>query len=180
MPNRYNEFYEKIEDGREGDSIVCMKQSFEIINMYIEEMKKAGVYENATIIITGDHPSPVDDSKDIMDTNKVRITSLFVKRSGDNWKADIKAHTSDNPVHQGQIWAEIMDSEGIHNYDEKGAYYDKTPLRVENTTPRTVYFERTYQGKFELIEYEIVGSAHDFANWRRIGVRQSFNGSLYN
>ena len=179
MPNTYDENYEKIDEDREWDEIVCMKQSFQIISMYIEEMKKAGVYENATIIITGDHPSPIDDSMDIMDTNQVRITSLFVKRSGDNWKADIKGHTSDNPVHQGQIWAEIMDSEGIYQYNENETDRYKIPLRVKTTSPRTVYFERTFQGKFELIEYEIKGSAHNFANWRRVG-SNVFNGSLYN
>ncbi len=43
------------------DSDVAIKLNFAIIYKYIEEMKRLGVYEDATIVITGDHPYAVDD-----------------------------------------------------------------------------------------------------------------------
>lgn len=43
------------------DSNVAIKLNFTIIYKYIEEMKRLGIYEDATIVITGDHPHAVDD-----------------------------------------------------------------------------------------------------------------------
>ena len=43
------------------DSDVAIKLNFAIIYKYIEEMKRLGVYEDATIVITGDHPYAVSD-----------------------------------------------------------------------------------------------------------------------
>ena len=91
----------------EYDTDVAIKLNFAIIYNYIEEMKRLGIYDDATIVITGDHANAVSDytiiggegateaESDGNDERAVtdgeeerdsgtRVTSMFFKRSGDS------------------------------------------------------------------------------------------------
>ena len=45
----------------EYDTDVAIKLNFSIIYKYIEEMRRLGVYEDATVVITGDHANAISD-----------------------------------------------------------------------------------------------------------------------
>ncbi|HBF44909.1 MAG TPA: hypothetical protein DDW16_04765, partial [Clostridiales bacterium] len=55
----YNDDWERTPSST--DRTLSAKNSFKILDKYFSEMKKAGIYKNATIIITGDHSAPHND-----------------------------------------------------------------------------------------------------------------------
>ena len=165
LPNKYNENFEAPEKSDEWNSMVSMKQSFQIINLYIDQLKALGLYENATIIITGDHGSlqgsdtrlPTDPSY----PNPI-LTALLVKESG---SAGTPLMISSAPVMQADIIPTILRSERIMTDTDFG----RSVFEISETEARTrKYNFQSYQkdsGGYEVIEYEIVGRARDLKNW---------------
>lgn len=139
-----------------------MVQSFKIINRYLQEMKRLGVYEDATIIITGDHAYAVSDTEPVADK---RITAMFVKPSGVSEGAIV---TSNAPTCHDDVWPTIFASEGLKHYPE---VQGRSMLDIgENEQREREYiFHRLVSGKnegpMEEIFYKITGSARDFSNW---------------
>lgn len=137
------------DESRKYDNTIGMTQSFRIINRYIDYMKENGLYDNATIIITGDH-APAG--------SELRRTALMVKRSGDYGRTPV----SHSPVAQSQIMAEIFDSEGLTGYDF-GTPLSKTP---EDNKRSYIYFryidDRVYVG-----EIFVTGASRNPENVKR-------------
>ena len=166
LPNKYDENFDPVKKSDEWNSLVSMKQSFKIINLYIDQLKELGLYENATIIITGDHGSlqgsdtrlPTDESR----PNPI-LTALFVKESG---SSGTPLQTSSAPVTQADILPTVLRSEGIENYGDFG----RSVFEISETEIRTRRYNfQSYQsntGGYEVVEYEIVGLARDLKNWR--------------
>ncbi len=66
LPNAYDKNFNPITDGSHpeyNDVASSITQSFKIISMYIKQLKELGLYDDATIIITGDHASIGSDSE---------------------------------------------------------------------------------------------------------------------
>ena len=146
-----------------------VRGTFELIYSYIEEMKKLGVYEDATIVITGDHSAALSDSKLIGEASKsddgTRVTAMLFKRSGD---AGTPLATSAAQISQDELWATIYESEGL--LDEKvGESFFDIPEGVDRE--RRYFFEMYKNSKNndleynQLIEYKITGTANDGDNW---------------
>ena len=172
LPNKYDKDFNIATDDNKYSSVDAMIQSFKIINLYIEQMKELGIYDDATIIITGDHASIGSDTKD---PYYAHITALFVKPSGIG-EGELK--TSLAPVAQEDIHATILDSEGIENTLD----YGRSALDIgENEErERRYYFQRYIkeEGAYELVTYKIVGAASDFDNWEIVG-REKIDKSIY-
>lgn len=132
---------------------------FKFIGEYIAELKAKGVYENATIIITGDHASAVNDSKDV---GNARITSLLVKEKGQSGTA---FKISEAPVSQENLIPTIIKSSGVTPSVEYGKAYSE--VKVGDDVVRKHLFQKTVDSEKadEIVEYEIKGSARDFSNW---------------
>ena len=142
-----------------------MKQSFKIVNLYLDQLKELGIYEDATIIITGDHGSlqgsdtrlPTDPSR----PNPI-LTALFVKESG---ASGTPLTVNSAPVMQADIIPTILRSEGIDTDEDFG----KSVFEIPADQPRKrKYNFQSYQkdtGGYEVIEYEILGPARDLSNW---------------
>ncbi len=145
-----------------GNTVTSLQQTtgcFKFISEYIEQMKELGIYENSTIIITGDHAELDSDSMEYTNEN---LTGLLVKKSGD---AGTELKISSAQVSQDNFHATIVKSAGIKASRDYGKAYDEIP--EGETMTRTHYFQ-IYTGserKDENLTYTITGKGTDFANW---------------
>jgi phosphoglycerol transferase MdoB-like AlkP superfamily enzyme len=148
---------------------VSLRNSFKIIGEYIDEMKKAGVYEDSTIIITGDH-GYADDNLKLL--NKPKVTTLLVKPSGVGEGVAMTTNTAQ--VSHANLWGTIFQSEGI-SFDE--SVYGKSVFDVPENEPQTrkyVWhrFVLSHTSYTENI-YEIKGSGKNFDNWSKISTKEA-------
>lgn len=140
-------------------SVQQTRGCFKLISEYIEQMKELGIYDNATIIITGDHAMLDTDYDEYTNEN---LTALIIKRKGETGEYK----TSNVPVSQANFLASIVKSAGLDTENDYGRAYWEVP--ADETYTRTHYFQR-YTGnerKDENITYEITGNGNNFSNWR--------------
>ena len=165
MPNQYDENFGSPSKGEKYDATVSLKQSFQIINRYLDQLKELGLYEDATIIITGDHGwHGGSDTTLPTESGYPLITTLLVKESGASEGA---LKTSSAPVMQGDIIPTILKSEGITTATDFGMSVFDVP---EDQPRKRKYNFQSLQytngeTDYEVIEYEIVGRARDLKSW---------------
>mgnify|MGYP004654691121 FL=1 len=132
------------------------KNSFRVINSYLQKLKEYGLYKDSTIIITGDHGSAKND---LTPRTSPTLTALFVKPAGvDSGELKIsKAQTS-----HADIWATIHKSEGITSRFNSG----KNVFDIGEGELRTRYYIwHTYSGATDEYIYKICGEGKNFDNW---------------
>ncbi len=143
------------------DSVTVLQQTqgcFKIISEYLNQMKELNIYEDSTIIITGDHTA-LDSDYEEYASNK--LTGLLVKKSGD-YGTPLKVSTAQ--VSQDNLHATIVKSSGIKTSADYGLAYDEIPEGEDMT--RTHYFQLYTSPKSnENLTYTITGEGTDFANW---------------
>jgi len=171
MPNSYYEDFSLVLDENDKwDSNLAMRVSFKLVNYYIDQLKELGLYEDATIIITGDHASAISDTKDLSGS---RVTSLMVKKKGES---GTPMAVNSAPVEQGQLLATIFQSEGITPKNDYGTSIFE--VQEGDDVKRYYHFQKTVMnGDDVLVIYEVVGDAKDFKNWTKIEERNV--GNLY-
>ncbi len=148
------------------DIMLSVKNSFAIINVYLEQLKKAGVYDDATIIITGDHATPINDRTELPQQS---LTALYFKPSGsssDNLKF------SSAPVSHDDIWNTIFSSEKIERNNSNKTLFEYSV----NDNREREYFWHTYVSPMREYVYQINGSGKDFNNWK---INQNKSGTYY-
>lgn len=153
-------------------SIQNIENTFTLIYYYIDQMKALGVYEDATIIITGDHAAALDDYKVIGDASDkddgTRVTAMLFKRSGDY---GTPLATSTAQISQDELWATIWESEGLTE-EKRGESFFDVPEGVDRK--RRYIFEVYRSSKKNgfkynrLYEYEIIGNANEGDSWNVI------------
>ena len=172
---RYDEEWEKqinIDTTDPEEINVSLRHSFEIIDEYIREMKKDGIYENATIIITGDHAIPVTDYSEL---KSERLTVLLVKPSGDTENI-IKISAA--PVSHKNLWGTIFESENISSdIDVSPSVFN---INEDDASPRYYYWHEFSRSKttYSELVYRIDGNARDFKNWT-LAEEDVHEGTLY-
>lgn len=172
MPNRYDENFGSPTAIEQRDSTVGMKQSFKIISRYIQEMKRLGVYENATIIILGDH---CDIGSDRDFPYYPHLTSLFVKPAGRS-TGDI--NVSNAPITTDDVLATVLKAANVPMLEDDW----RTVFEIGENEMRTrrYLFQRLLpNARYEEGVYEITGSGKILANWRLTEVRP-LGKSIYN
>jgi len=171
MPNSYYEDFSLVLDENDKwDSNLAMRVSFKLVNYYIDQLKELGLYEDATIIITGDHASAISDTKDLSGS---RVTSLMVKKKGES---GTPMAVNSAPVEQGQLLASIFQSEGITPKNDYGTSIFE--VQEGDDIKRYYHFQKTVSGGDDvLVIYEVVGDAKDFKNWTKLEERNV--GNLY-
>ena len=161
LPNAYGPDFGIVQPDERSDSNVAMKQSFKIISAYINEMKRMGVYENATIIILGDH---CYIGSDINLPNKPHITTLLAKPAGVSEGA---LKESKAQVGAQDVLATVLVAAG----SDKAADFGENIFDIpeDENRPRRYHFqlvqETLYAGDYINAEYEIVGPGRDMENW---------------
>ncbi len=165
MPNQYDENFGSPSKKEEYDPVVSLKQSFKIINLYIDQLKELGLYENATIIITGDHGwHGGSDSTPPHESGSNMVTALFVKESG---ASGTPLKTNQAPVMQGDIIPTILRSEGIATETDFGQSVFEIPEDAVRERKFNFQSLQTRNGEtdYEVIEYKIIGRARDLDHW---------------
>ncbi|MBR4032488.1 MAG: sulfatase-like hydrolase/transferase [Clostridia bacterium] len=167
-PVKYNLNWEEANDKEKNDTTMALKQSLTIIYEYIEEMKRLGVYDDATIVITGDHPAALSDTKLIGEASKsdngTRVTTMLFKRSGDSGTA---LKTSTAQISQDELWATIYESEGLKSLKTGESFFD-IPEGVDRERRYLFELSVTREDKSradEIVTYKIVGTARNRDNW---------------
>ena len=165
MPSKYDENFGIPSRSEQYDAVVAMKQSFKIINHYLDQLKELGLYEDATIIITGDHGwHGGSDTTLPTDSGYPLITALFVKESGASG-TDLKINSA--PVMQADIIPTILKSEGIATDTDFGrSVFDisETEERIRKYNFQSLQYTNGALD-YEVVEYEIRGRARDLKNW---------------
>ena len=135
-------------------------------------MKKLGVYDNATIIITGDH-SNISNKSGATDGNyedltHERMTALFIKRSGDT-TGNPFTKTCDNKVSHEDLWKTIFASENITGFDSSITGCVAFDKEQTDNRIRHYYFHRwddALHSSYTELYYTINGSGKNFNNWK--------------
>jgi hypothetical protein len=168
-PVKYNLNWEEANEKEQNDTTMALKQSLTIIYEYIEEMKRLGLYEDATIVITGDHPAALSDTKLIGETgrsddNGTRVTAMLFKRAGDS---GTPLKTSPAQISQDELWNTIYESEGLTELKTGESFFDIA--EGEERVRRYLFEWAVYLddgGRAdEIVEYRITGSARQRENW---------------
>ncbi|MBQ7671078.1 MAG: sulfatase-like hydrolase/transferase [Clostridia bacterium] len=132
----------------------CMK----MIYSYIDEMKRLGVYDDSTIVITGDHPAALSDY-DV--PWQPRLTALFVKPSGSTGKLKF----SSAEVSQENLIPTLVKSAEIKTSNEYGPSYFE--IQEGQHTVRHHKFQLCIDGNsvVQIVDLEVNGDGTDFSNW---------------
>ena len=143
------------------------KFSIDVINVFLQNLKDKGLYDEATIVITGDHsavyghPAPV---------------ALFFKpaQSEAESKEDLKISTA--KVEQKNIMPSIFDSIGITS--EIATQKGDTPLHLTDSAERRFVYH-TFDVDFAECVYKVTGSlkagGSPSSNWTLIS-EQTYKG----
>lgn len=159
LPNLYDRNFDYADENEKNSLADALIQSFKIIHLYMDQMKELGIYEDATIIIAGDHTSIGSDSEA---PYYPHLTALFFKPSGVS-EGELKVSSA--PIAQEDLHATILESEGIEHSLDYGISIFDIP---ENMPRERRYFFQRYvpeDGMYENIRYKIVGSAKKLSNW---------------
>lgn len=149
-----------------------MLGSFTNLMKIFDRMKVLGIYEEATIIITGDHGSAVSDTKPLQKATRI---GLFYKPSG---SAGTPLQESSAPVSVTNIPATIAKAVGA-DYSMYGLALDEV---AENGDITRVYYKTvcdtiTFR-ETELCVYHVNGDASIFENWelvKNVEIPYSYN-----
>ena len=134
-----------------------VKYCFDMINMYLSELKTQGLYDDATIIITGDHPDSINDTTEVYEP---RITALFVKPSN---SPNENLKISQAQVAQCNLWVTIFKSENIEHVGSSSVFDID-----ENENQIRYHYFHTYDILLTEYIYEITGPGKQFENWEKI------------
>lgn len=131
--------------------------SFLFLKTYLEELKRLDLYEDATIIITGDHPQHVGQKP----LEQAMRVGCFVKPSG---AAGTPLQYSNAPVSIENIRATCVEAAG-GDWSLWGRTYAE--VGEDEILTRPYFFRFTYPDTNEhyIQEFRIVGDARDWDNW---------------
>ena len=170
--------YNLTADGKYSEEETSLEEAtrgtFKIIYEYLDQLRELGLYEDSTIIITGDHANAVSDTKYL---DGKRQTAIFFKQSGKN---NEPLAYSASQVSQDNMIPSIVESEGIETEINFGECYWDIPEGEDRE--RRYFLIRSLRDKDdnradELVEYKIVGDGGDFENWEI--VNETLIGYLY-
>ena len=136
--------------------------SFVNLLKIFDRMKELGIYENATIIITGDHGAPISDTRPLQKATRI---GLFYKPAG---SSETPLQESKAPVSVTNIPATLVKSVG-GNYSTFGAPLDEVAedADVVRYYYKTVCDPETWR-ETQMCIYKVTGDAADFNNWKLI------------
>ena len=139
-------------------AVTQTKGCFALLFEVFSQMKALGIYDDATIIITADHGSAVNDTKPLLKATRI---GLFYKPAG----ATGALKLSSDPVSTANVAATLIASAGL----DKAAYgLPLEQVTAENTPVRYYYKSISDPGgnnETGVCRYRVVGDAADFANW---------------
>jgi hypothetical protein len=148
---------EKVEP-ENGSELNQARAAFTITFEYLDQLKKMGLYEDSTIIVTADHGGKSEI------TDPPPYVSLFVKPSG-SFGTPLAFNNA--PLTFDSFRATVIKEAG-GNSEKYGPTYFEVPENAVITRPYFTYY--TPQGKTSevVFEYEITDDVKDIKNWKFI------------
>lgn len=147
----------------EATAVSQVKGSFKMVKEYLDQLKALGVYDNSTIIISGDHGLPNEETEPLHEEVDAGITTaMFVKPRNAKNEKTITSHAQ---VSVANIIPTIVKDANINSTTDYGkGVFD---IEESETTERTFYQSIYELSKHKLCfnKYKIVGDAHDISNW---------------
>ena len=148
--------------------------------IYIEMLKEKGLYDKTTLIVTADHgrtgtitdlehASEIDDILTGEPDTGERVPTLMVKPAGADTTVPLKR--SQKQLSQENLCPTILEALGI---DHTAVGRSINDIGEDEPVVRYFYMSgakanrSTSSRDCNLIIYEIVGDANDFANWRKV------------
>ena len=132
--------------------------SFMIIGRYLEQLKQAGIYDNTTVLILGDHGRfPSETAFYGQDElNGPILTTLLIKPAGalhEPLQTDAETELSN-----AFFSASVLEYAGLDHSAYGISYHD---VAAEDLHPERIL----YMNHEETKRYRITGNARDFSNW---------------
>lgn len=141
--------------------------AFALVFKYLDRLKELGLYENSTIIVTGDHGYTVnlDYLGDFSDLSEAQTTGLFVKLAGEH---STPLAQSTAPVNSDQLRATVWQQVGL-DASSLGPTYNEVAPDATNPRPFTFQVGLSASKDKYLQFFEVVGDANNFSNWKEVG-----------
>ncbi len=138
--------------------------SLAIVAEYLEQMRELGVYDSSTIIVTADHGNWYL-TEDIDAPSTPLMLAKPAAAGGSQQGAPVTV--SEEPVSHYDLQATVVEAMGGDPSAYGSSLYDEhDPLEPRYYLMTAVQPDGTYVA---CKEYEIVGDAMDFSNWRLTG-----------
>lgn len=155
VPWHMNEQVEYVEEGV--TPVESTRGCFRIMDEYFKQMKELGIYKDATIIITGDHPIHLIDKA----PEKPMMVGLFIKPAGEE---GTPLRYNNAPVAADSLGATCIKAAG----GEPGRW-GRTYFDIPENDP----VERHYYNRFTddatrihyMADFRVKGDAHYWSNW---------------
>jgi hypothetical protein len=139
--------------------------AFKAAFAFIDALKEAGVYEDASIVITGDHGTLKDSpgGRDAGPLTEPRLTGLFVKPAG---AAGTPLEHSRAPTKMANVRATLLADAGV---EAPGGPPTVFEVPEDSTEPRDVFYRegRSLQ-RGRIAHWQVTGDARDWSNWHFI------------
>ena len=149
-----------------------MRGTFHNLTAIFDQMKAEGIYDDATILILGDHGSAVSDLEPLQKATRI---GLFYKPAG---SSGTPLQHSNAPVCSANVPATLAKSAGLP-YESLGTPLDEVAedANIVRTYYKTVCDPETYRERW-LCTYHVTGDAADFSNWTLVSeeeIHYSYN-----
>ncbi len=143
-----------------------------IVRDYIRQLKELGLYDSATIVITADHGrysfyNTGDASQPYLSLPETSVPIMLVKPSESSTDAVAALKVSTEPVSNDDVMPTV-----VSFVDGLPVTTGDVNLLAATDENRVRYFyqlSKDEAGEHGVVEYEIIGDANDFSNWRRTG-----------
>ncbi|NDO50941.1 hypothetical protein FMM75_16550 [Lachnospiraceae bacterium MD335] len=154
-----NEAFEEVKEN--GTQLSQSRGAVKLVYQYLEEMKKLGVYDSATIIITADHGQNRSVMKKTEIAGSYGMTStpiLYVKLPGEHHEKGPEKSTA--PVSHTEFMATVAQAVGADAQD-----YGKTFEQIVENEERNREFTYVVPPDKKYKKYVIRGDANDASAW---------------
>lgn len=168
-PITMNAQAERVEEG-ETDRIAQSRGPLLIVEKYLDELKRLGLYDSATSVVTADH----GEWGLVNDITAPTSPFLLYKPSETAEEAERPLQVSQAPVSQRDLWPTLLKAMGDDGYAQWGE--GVTPDEVPEDADRVRYYDATAVGLstgsadyWAIKEWVIDGDVQDWFAWSRIG-----------
>ena len=118
-----------------------MKYLLEMMGEYMEQMRRLGVYEDATIIITADHGVHNDNLP-----RQAGTPIFMVKRRGESKD---KITLSNAPIYHEDIQATLLDCAGLYDETRDEEVFGRSIFDIREDEPRErTWYDRQYDDRY--------------------------------
>lgn len=155
-----NEEFEEVKEN--GTQLSQSRGAIKLVYQYLEEMKKVGVYDTATIIITADHGqnrSVMEKTEFVGAYDMTSTPILYVKLPGESHENG--PQKSDAPVSHTEFMASVAEAVGAD-----AAVYGRTFGEIGEKDDRNRVFTFVVPPDKNYQKYVIRGNANDPDSWQ--------------